>query len=894
MSEIEKFFKDKGICKQYDQKDRLFFHHSEFFIYYITSGEIDLYFVEQKESQGRLNFFRTIKEKELLFSLPILKMQNTILVGIPNGPLNICYIKYPEVVKAANESLELSAYLLNQTESWINGFNRQTPPTLLQLTLQEKTENDWNRFHAEMLESIGIELTLMKDSENEQLKRKHEFSETNFKIAISQLQTVIDEEEVSLRPYEKSILYDTCQMVGKSLNLTFNPLSREDPKKSLPENISKLAFDSHIYYRLVALAPNWWQKIYGVFLGMSSDSRRPLALMPEKGEYHIFDLEKVSSEVVDESNVKKLSRHAFEFFRAFPLKDRLSGKDLLNFSLFGKIGILWGILGVSLLMTLLNLFFPFFNQILFDVVIPIGDRSLLKQLLIGMLIIVICNLVFIISREYMILKLEQQIEREFESAMWQRLLSLPMMFFRKTKIGQLLVRVFAISDIRRTLSGQTMRVLINSFFSIMFIFPMLYYSISLSIVAILTTSIGIIVSSWAFLKNITLHGRMLDLREKMNDQMLQLLNGISTIRIYGAEKLVYILWEKIFYPMKRVEWQTEKVNNAAQVINASLSSLGNLVILAFYITFMKEDTHWLGLSVGQFIAFTTAYGPFSLAAVDLSNVFLDSAKLIPLWRKSQLIFQAPSEIEPSKLVLEELQGNINIDHVSFRYDKTSPYILENIQLEIKAGEFIGIIGPSGSGKSTLMKLLLGFESPDNGAIYFDNKDLATLDLAHVRKQMGVVLQSSTLIDGSIQENISLSSFYNEEQIMKALRLAGFEEDLKQLPMGIHTLLMDKGNTLSGGQRQRLLIARALVNQPKILLLDEATSSLDNANQDLITQNIDEIKATRIVITHRLSRVWQANKIFVLNKGRLEDAGTFDELARRKGVFASLLEKQRTK
>lgn len=893
MLEIEKFFREKGICKTFDQKDRLYFHNEEFFFYEILSGEIDLYFVEKSSMDGRLYFFRTIKEKGLILSLPKLEKLKIHLIGIPNGRIEICTLKYDILIQAAKESNEINAYILNQTENWINAF-KEYQIELPHLTALEKTAKDWTHFHKEVIDLIYIRLINLKESESDLIQRKKEFSDNNFKVALGQLQTVIDEEEIILKPYEKSILFDTCQFVGETLNLSFNPLSKENLALSLPENVSKLCFDSHIFYRVVSLASNWWKKFQGSFLGMNSDKTRPIALIQEKEGYVGIDLEKLTSEKVNDFFLKKVSKHAFEFFRSFPLKKSLSKKDLLTFSLFRKVGIVWGILAISFFMSLLNLFFPFFNQVLFDVVIPIGDRSLLIQILLGMLLITFCNEIFIFSREYMILKFEQQVEREFESAMWQRLLDLPMLFFRKIQIGQLIVRIFSISDIRRMLSGQSTRIIINSLFSLIYLFPMLYYSISLSLVAIATTFLGIIISSWAFIKNVGLYKKLIDLKGKMNDQMLLLLNGIDTIRIFGAEKLVYILWEKIFYPMKRLDWQIQKAETVAHVINFSISSLGILVILTFYIAFMKENPLWLGLSVGQFLAFLAAYGPFSLAAVDLSNVFLESAKLVPLWQKSQILFETPTETDPSKLVLEELRGNIRMDHVSFRYDKNAPFIIENIQLEVKEGEFIGIIGPSGGGKSTLMRLLLGFETPENGVIYFDNKDLATLDLAHVRKQMGVVLQNSTLIDGTIQENISISSFYNEEQIYEALRLAGFEEDLKQLPMGIRTLLMDKGNTLSGGQRQRLLIARALVTKPKILLLDEATSSLDNANQDLITQNLDEIKATRIVITHRLSRVWQANKIYVLNKGILEDAGTFDELARRKGVFASLLEKQKLK
>ena len=557
-------------------------------------------------------------------------------------------------------------------------------------------------------------------------------------------------------------------MVGDRLGLTFNPLSKEDPQATIYQKVNKLAFDSHIFYRLISFVPNWWRNLQEAFLGFSKDKKSPLALIPQRGEYHAIDLENRSQSPMSQAVESELAKHGFEFFRRFAQKDMLLGKDLLQFALFRKVGILFTVLGLSFLIALLNLFFPFFNQILFDVVVPIGDRSLLVQIFIGMVLINLCNEIFIYSREFIILKFEQKVEREFEAAMWQRLLDLPLGFFRKTQIGDLLIRIFSISDIRRTLSGQATRVIINSIFSLIYLIPMLYYSLGLSLVALVTLFIGIAISAWAVVKNVTYYRRLLELKGKMNDQMLELLSGISKIRIFGAEKLVFVLWEKIFYPMKRIEWFIQIVNNIAHVINFALSTLSTLVIFAAYILFIQKLHLWHSLTVGQFLAFLAAFGPFSLAIVSLSNIVLDSIRLVPTWEKSQTLFKVKPETVLSKITLEQLSGNLALDHVNFRYDENSPYVLEDIDMDFKEGEFIGIIGPSGSGKSTLLRLLLGFEFPESGAIYYDNKDLVTLDLPHVRKQLGVVLQTSTLIDGTIQENISVSSFYNEEQILRAL------------------------------------------------------------------------------------------------------------------------------
>lgn len=749
-----------------------------------------------------------------------------------------------------------------------------------------------NLFLKHFLTYFSSEIQKEIQKEKQQLILKNTLIQQNLELAVDQLETVVDKEEIFFRQKGGSLYYNSCQLVGDFLDIKFDPFSKAKPMLSVYENVEQLCFDSRVHYRMISFVPNWWKNNIGPFVAFSLKKKIPLALIPQKGHYQIVDPEKTIKMPLNEFTVERISSQGFEFFRSFPLKNLLTGKDLFFFASFRKFGTVIAILVLSILMSLFNIFTPFLNAVLFDVAVPIGDNSLLLQIFLSMLMIAIGSEMFILGREFMIIKLEEALDREFESAIWQRVLDLPLRFFRQFQIGDLFIRIFSVSEIRKTFSGQALRIILNSLLSLIYLIPMLYYSFYLSLVGLATSFLGIICTAWALAKNVEFHRQILDLKAKMNNQILALLAGISKIRIFGAENLIFVLWEKIFYPIKRIEWSMQRLNNVVDVINFTISSLATLSIYAIVIIVLQDTgENRFQITTGEFLAFLAAFAPFSIAVTDLSDSLLQTIKMLPLWKKSQVLFHNNLEVDFTKSSPDKLKGNIEVDHLSFRYENC-PHILEDISLKIKEGENIGIVGLSGCGKSTLLRLLIGFEVPESGAIYYDHKDLSTLDLKQVRKQMGIILQTSTLFDGTIYENIATSGFYTEQQIEQALYLAGFEEDLKRLPMGINTVLMDKGNTLSGGQRQRLLIARALVSEPKILILDEATSALDNATQDFIARNLELLNVTRITVAHRLMRLKKVDRIYVLSQGRIEDIGTFDELAARKGTFSHLLAKQK--
>jgi ATP-binding cassette subfamily C protein len=264
---------------------------------------------------------------------------------------------------------------------------------------------------------------------------------------------------------------------------------------------------------------------------------------------------------------------------------------------------------------------------------------------------------------------------------------------------------------------------------------------------------------------------------------------------------------------------------------------------------------------------------------------------IPLYERTRPILEATPETDGSKAWVTELGGNLEISEVSFQYQPDGPMVLKNVSLHATPGEFIALVGPSGSGKSTIFRLILGFETPGSGSVYFDRRDLRGLSIQSVRKRIGVVLQTGRLLPGSVYENIVGATQLTLKDAWIAARMAALDKDIEQMPMGMQTFIGEGGSGLSGGQRQRLLIARALVRRPRILLFDEATSALDNESQSVVSESLESLQATRIVIAHRLSTVKNADRIYALEGGEVTESGAYEELIAKGGAFARLAQRQ---
>jgi NHLM bacteriocin system ABC transporter ATP-binding protein len=380
---------------------------------------------------------------------------------------------------------------------------------------------------------------------------------------------------------------------------------------------------------------------------------------------------------------------------------------------------------------------------------------------------------------------------------------------------------------------------------------------------------------------------------ELSGVIVQLIQGVSKLRVAGAEERAFAYWGKKYSRQQTLRRRIQRIEDSINVFNAALPPLTSVMLFWFAIQVIQNTRpdEPVTLTVGIFLAFNTAFGTFIGGVTSLSNTLIDTLDVATLWERARPILEGIPEVDASKADPGRLVGKLAIEHVTFRYRDDGPVVLDDVSLHAAPGEFIALVGPSGSGKSTIFRLLLGFDTPESGTIYYDDQDLAHLDVYAVRRQFGIVLQHSKIMSATIFENIAAGASITLDDAWDAARAAGLAEDIAEMSMGMHTVVSEGGSNVSGGQRQRLLIARALAFKPAILLFDEATSALDNRTQATVTASLDRLRVTRVVIAHRLSTIRHADRICVIDRGRIVQQGRFEELAQQDGLFAQLMARQ---
>jgi NHLM bacteriocin system ABC transporter ATP-binding protein len=677
--------------------------------------------------------------------------------------------------------------------------------------------------------------------------------------------------------------------VGRALDITISPPAASEDQRRSQEPLEAIARASHIRIRRVTLRDEWWTQDNGPLLAYCEADRRPVALLPMSAHrYDVFDPMEGRRYRCSRSFADGLSPTAYTFYR--PLPKAQQPLDLLKFALRGHGKEFLVVILTGVAATLVGMVTPQATAILIDQAIPNGDRKLLWQLALGLLSTAVGASLFQLTQGFAIQRLETFADASTQAAVWDRLLNLKMSFFRSYSIGDLSARVSAVSQIRSALSNTLLKSLFSSIFSLLNLGLLFCYSVPLALIAtgVAGVNIGVTIASGRLtLKKVR---PMLDQQGKLFGTMVQLINGVAKFRIAGAENRAFAYWGQRYSHQLKLSMGTQSIDDNLAVINQLLSVLTPVILFLFAASLMQQPDS--KFSTGTFLAFNAAFGTFIAGATSLSSTAVDILQIWPLWERSQPILQALPELDDSKADPGRLSGRLTIDHAVFRYQPEGRLILDDVSIQAEPGEFIALVGPSGSGKSTLLRLLLGFDLPESGTIGFDGQDLAGLDMNAVRRQLGVVLQNSRLMAGSIFDNIASSALISMDEAWEAARMAGFGADVENMPMGMHTVVSEGGSNLSGGQRQRLLIARALALRPRILLFDEATSALDNKTQAIVTESLDRLKVTRIVVAHRLSTVRNADRIYVLQDGRMRQVGSYDALAKEEGLFKQMIQRQK--
>ncbi|MGB7480615.1 MAG: NHLP bacteriocin export ABC transporter permease/ATPase subunit, partial [Burkholderiaceae bacterium] len=553
---------------------------------------------------------------------------------------------------------------------------------------------------------------------------------------------------------------------------------------------------------------------------------------------------------------------------------RRTWRDLVTLLLSAVAG---GVLGMAV---------PLAAAYLIDSVIPDHDHSQLPQLAALLAILGVAAFVMSYVGGIAFSRFESRAGPALQAAIIDRLLRLPAGFFRAYSAGDLALRASAATHVQQLVAGSAASAVTGGVFALFSFGLLLYYDWKMGLWALLVTVLYAGATLLLALLRLTRERPLARLGGELQSMLLQFVGGIAKIRLSASEDRAFARWAVRFAAAERLRVAA----NGFGSLQAALNALFGLAALFFFFLVLGNFGAGVAddaLAVGAFAAFLAAFHSFHGGVAQMTHTLTRLMAVQPLLERAMPILRTAPEVREDKDDPGPLSGALEITHLSFGYERGGPLVLDDVSISSRPGEFIALVGASGSGKSTLLRLLLGFETPDSGGILFDGKDLRDLDLSAVRRQMGVVLQDGKPLPGSLFDNIAGISGGSMDDAWDAARRVGLAADIERMPMGMHTMIAEGGGTLSTGQLQRLMIARAIVGRPRILILDEATSALDNRTQATVTESLERLSITRVVVAHRLSTVANAHRIFVLDRGRVVESGGFDELMRAGGHFARL-------
>ncbi len=665
-------------------------------------------------------------------------------------------------------------------------------------------------------------------------------------------------------------------------------LGKEVPE--VPENISDL--ESQLEYMLrpsqtmrrrVELRGNWWEDAAGGYLGSTKDGDI-IAIVPSKWSGYQYTDKSGEIIKINKKTAKNINVNAFCFYVTFPLES-LKIKDLVKFmaKTMSKADMVFVVL-ITLLIQLIGMISPKITHLIYNVIIPSGEAGLILPVATFLFGLSVGGMLVGLTKTIIMNRFQNKMSVAVNSAIMIRFFNLPTSFFKKYTSGELASRVGYISQLCQMIINAVVSTLLSTAFSLGYIFQMNQYAPTLVVPGMLALFSSIAYTAFITFRQQGIYKKQLELSPKLQSLTYALFGGIQKIKVTGAEKRAFSKWAKSYSDVQKLTYLTPMSIRLSSVISVIISTLG--LILIYYYAVIS------GVERANYLAFNTAYGAVSSAITSLSGIALQFANLGPIFNMIKPILEQKPEGGVERRIPVSVNGDIDISNVTFRYNEDGPIILNNISLKIKKGEYLGIVGATGCGKSTLLRLLLGFETPEKGAIYYNGKDLKTLDLRSLRQKIGVVMQNGSLFSGDIFSNIVISSPWKTmDDAWEAARIAGMEEDIKAMPMGMHTLISEGSGDFSGGQKQRLMIARAIISKPPILFLDEATSALDNITQRYVSESISKIKSTRVVIAHRLSTIKDCDRIIVLDNGQIAEEGTYKDLMDKKGLFYELAIRQ---
>ncbi len=665
------------------------------------------------------------------------------------------------------------------------------------------------------------------------------------------------------------------------------PREVPDSITDMNETLEYLLRPHGIMRRNVSLEKGWRRDAAGPMLGTLKEDGSVVALIPKgMSGYVLMDGKSGNHIRINHKNEGLLDKEAVAFYKPFP-EGKVGMKGLLR-HILGNITAedVFLILLATLLVTLIGFIAPKMNELLFSSVVPSGSYRALIAVAVFLITSSLSALLLKSINDMLVSRLTLHAGVSTEAAVMMRILSLPADFFKDYGAGELASRAGMVNTLVKELLKVIFTTGLTALFSLAYLSQIFLYAPALVVPAVIVIILTTLVSILSALWQVRITRQQMEYATRESGMSYAMISGIQKIKLSGAEKRAFARWGRTYSKSAQLLYDPPLLLKVNPAITVVITLLGTIAI---YYAAIRS-----GVSVSEYYAFNAAYGMVSGAFTLLAGVAITAAQIEPILEMAKPILETEPEIAEEKQVVERLMGGIELNNVTFTYNPNMPNVLDGISLKISSGQYVAIVGKTGCGKSTLMRILLGFEKPQRGAVFYDGKDMERMDLKSLRRKIGSVMQNGKLFTGDIYSNIVINNpRLTLDEAWEAAEMAGFADDIRAMPMGMFTLISEGQGGISGGQRQRLLIARAIAPKPRILMFDEATSALDNITQKTVSESLEKLKCTRIVIAHRLSTIKQCDRIIVLDKGHIIEDGTYDELIAKNGFFAELVERQRT-
>lgn len=719
---------------------------------------------------------------------------------------------------------------------------------------------------------------------DEQIREREEYDNRELEDACNGIvDAVLGNRKSTDEKFNKEVADNAINAILKYYHVDHNKDLSEI--EDLEEKLDYALNPSGIMRRRVELTKGWYKDAYGPFLAIIEKNKKIVALLPYHSYTYMYYDEELHKYVkVDKNNEDMFEEEAYSFYRPFPNR-KMTILDLIKYmQSIITIEDVISVLALYLLVTLLGMLTPKFTNLLYGTVANNKSVQLLVAAGVFMVMASFSQMIANSLKTFVMDRLNTKISMSVEAATMMRIMSLPPNFFRRYTSGELSSITGYINGLCRLIISTFLSTSLNSLFSLLYIYQIFNYAKALVVPAITVVVVTTVFNVFCTLANMRRQKQIMNYSAKSSGLGYALLSGIEKIKLTGSEKRAFTKWANNYTKLIELEFNPPLVLKISSVISVAITTVGTIVM---YFISIKS-----GVNLGQYAAFMAAYGMLTGAFSGLASIVTQAANIRPLIDMCKPILEQIPEVSGEKEQIASIKGNVTIDNVTFRYDDKSPYVFEDFSLKIKKGQYAAIVGKTGCGKSTLIRLILGFERPESGAIYIDGRDIQSIDIRSLRSKIGTVIQNGKIFQGDIFDNIVVTApKATIDDAWEAARIAGIEDDIKEMPMGMHTMISEGQGGISGGQKQRLMIARAVAGKPDLLILDEATSALDNITQKQVSDALASLKCTRIVIAHRLSTIQSCDRIIVIDGGKIIEDGTYDELINADGYFKELVARQ---